>query len=67
MPERYQKSSDVSMECVSKLKWLENIKIYASFKQGAIKNDLHHPQQWKPTRGSKVKNLDMSLSVQSEW
>jgi len=67
MPERSQKS-EITFECVAKLKSLENYKYYASFKHGDIRNELARPQRkLKWIKEFKIKNMDLSLSVPGEW
>jgi len=65
MPQRAEKSSKTT----SALKWLEEVKLYASFKKGALKNDLDKEKkpQTKKKRPSRLKNFEITISISGEW
>jgi len=68
MPERSPNFNKTSENAFSKLKWLEEIKSYVSFKKGTLKHETaEDPKPPRRSESSKIKNLEMTISVPGEW
>ncbi len=66
MPERSHKFNQVGITSMSRLRSLENLRIYSTLKKGAIKNE-EPPKKPKNMRPYKVKVVDITFSATGQW
>ncbi len=67
MPEHSLTFDEVGMTSISKLKFLETIRVYSTLQKGALKNEAGHHNKSKIIRPRPVKLMDITYSATGEW
>lgn len=67
MPEPSQRLSNVGSICLSRLRLLENIKIYSTLRKGAIRDEISHKPRKRSVKSSRIKSIDVAASATGQW
>jgi len=67
MPEPSQRLSNVGSIYLSRLRLLENIKVYSTLKKGAIRDEISHQPKKKSVKSSRIKSIDVAASATGQW